>query len=218
MKCKFHHFYFCQYVMPRHVPHSPKPGASNTFYLVSSQCCSVFTDSFANHCLSMTANLVGFTMTMPLALNPSEDVPTYLSPSRYLYYLFFHYYMTMPTAMPQGKCYFPSVWTEMKCYFPSVWMEIRCHNSLFSILENLLASLTFWPQKPSSFFYTYPTKNPSFKQINDQFIVTGICWVQLNQPMLDLAYLHTKSHLVQKILFITAMCSFSGCQQFAHKH
>jgi len=29
-------------------------------------------------------------------------------------------------------------------------------------------------KRPSPFFYTYPTKKPSFKPINDQFIVAGI--------------------------------------------
>jgi len=34
-----------------------------------------------------------------------------------------------------------------KCYFPSVWTEIKCYNSLFSVRENLLVSLSFRPQK-----------------------------------------------------------------------
>jgi len=43
----------------------------------------------------------------------------------------------------------------------------------------------FMHKRPSPFFYTYPTKKPSFKLINDQFIVVGICYVQLNQPTSD---------------------------------
>jgi len=49
------------------------------------------------------------------------------------------------------------------------------------------------------FFYDSPTKDlapfslhtpqkASFKLINDQFIVAGICWVQLNQPSLNFGW------------------------------
>ena len=34
-----------------------------------------------------------------------------------------------------------------KCYFSSVRMEIKCYNSLFSVRNNLLVSLSFCPQK-----------------------------------------------------------------------
>jgi len=46
--------------------------------------------------------------------------------------------------------------------------------------------LSFMPTKALAPFSLHtPQKKPSFKPINDQFIVAGICRVQLNEPTLD---------------------------------
>jgi len=39
----------------------------------------------------------------------------------------------------------------------------------------LLFLSLFAHKRPSLFFYTYPTKKPSFKPINTQFVVAGVC-------------------------------------------
>jgi len=46
----------------------------------------------------------------------------------------------------------------------------------------------FARKRPSSFFHTSPQKTPSFKPINDQFIVASICSVYLNQQMFDFSW------------------------------
>ena len=77
--------------------------------------------------------------------------------------------------------------------------NIKCREvSLFSAHKNL-----------APFSYTYPAKKPSFKLLNDQFILADICRVQLNQPTLDFGrycnYMpHPQTLLTQKIPFINS--------------
>jgi len=59
--------------------------------------------------------------------------------------------------------------------------------------------LSFLPTKDLSPFSIHTPQKPSFKLMNDQFIVAGICWVQLNQPTLDFGSTNPAVHLAQII-------------------
>jgi len=73
------------------------------------------------------------------------------------------------------------------------WNELATEPSrqfrYFVATEPLISLfLSFMPTKDLAPFLYIPHKKPSFKPINDQFIVTGICWVQLNQPTFDFGW------------------------------
>jgi len=48
--------------------------------------------------------------------------------------------------------------------------------------------VSFMPTKDLALFSIYTPQKPSFKPINDQFTVAGICCIQRNQPTWDFGW------------------------------
>ena len=81
-------------------------------------------------------------------------------------------------TVDEGRCYFPSLWTENSpvCHFcPSLWTD-NCR--LFSVHRISLFLLLFAYKRPSPFFYICPTKNPR--------LTHKLSILHLNQAMFNL--------------------------------